>query len=73
MIINLKVKDNLPIYNLYVVVNFDRTITNGSSPILANSNLVSKTYVLYGFYRSIEVIDYSCKLRLMKECFQKHF
>lgn len=46
MIINLKLKDNLPIDNLYVVVNFDRAITNGSSPILANSNLVSKTFLI---------------------------
>jgi len=34
MIFNPKVKNNLPIDNLYVVVNFDRTITNGSSPII---------------------------------------
>lgn len=87
MIINPKVKENLPINNLddlYVVADFDRTITNGNSKtswsILANSNLVPKTYVserqtLYDYYRPIEVsdtIDYSYKLLMMKEWFQKH-
>ena len=87
MIINPKVKENLPIHNLdnlYVVADFDRTITNGSSKtswsILANSDLVPKSYVserqtLYDYYRPIEVsdtVDYSYKLRMMKEWFQKH-
>lgn len=87
MIINSKVKDNLPINdldNLYVVADFDRTITNGTSKtswsILANSDLVPKTYVserqaLYDYYRPIEVsdtVDYSYKLQMMKEWFQKH-
>ena len=82
MIIDPKVKDNLPIHNLdnlYVVADFDRTITNGSSKtswsILANSDLVPKTYVverqtLYDYYRPIEVsdtVDYSYKLQMMKE------
>ena len=87
MIINPKVRDNLPIdnlNNLYVVADFDRTITNGSSKtswsILSNSDLVPKSYVserqaLYDYYRPIEVsdtLDYSYKLQMMKEWFQKH-
>ena len=87
MIINPKVKDNLPIENLdnlYVVADFDRTITNGSSKtswsILANSNLVPKSYVterqaLYDYYRPIEIsdkADYSYKTKMMKEWFKKH-
>ena len=87
MIINPRVKDILPICdldNLYVVADFDRTITNGSSKtswsILASSDLVPKSYVserqaLYDYYRPIEVsdtVDYSYKLRMMKEWFQKH-
>ena len=77
MIINRKGKDSLPIHkldNLYVVADFDRTITNGSSKtswsILANSDLVPKSYIserqtLYDYYRPIEVsdtVDYSYKL-----------
>lgn len=87
MIINPKVKEKLPIHNLnnlYVVADFDRTITNGNSKtswsILANSDLVPKSYVserqaLYDYYRPIEVsdtVDDSYKLKMMKEWFQKH-
>lgn len=87
MIINSKIQKELPITNLdniYVVADFDRTITNGSSKtswsILAGSNLVPETYikerqVLYDYYRPIEVsdtIDYNYKLQMMKEWFQKH-
>lgn len=87
MIINPKVKNILPINNLdnlYVVADFDRTITNGNSKtswsILAHSDLVPKSYIsdrqaLYDYYRPIEVsdnIDYSYKLQMMKEWFQKH-
>ena len=87
MIINPSVKSNLPMSdldNLYVVADFDRTITNGNSKtswsILANSDLVPKTYVserqaLYDYYRPIEVsetVEYDYKLRMMKEWFRKH-
>ena len=87
MIINSRVKESLPIDNLdnvYVVTDFDRTITNGSSQtswsILASSDLVPKSYVserqeLYDFYRPIEIsdeVDYEYKLKMMKEWFQKH-
>ena len=87
MIINSKVKDKLPIDNLdnvYVVADFDRTITNGNSKtswsILASSNLVPKSYIserqeLYDYYRPIEIaedIDYIYKLEKIKEWFQKH-
>ena len=66
------------------MADFDRTIMSGSSKtswsILANSDLVPKTYVserqtLYDYYRSIEVsdiVDYSYILQTMKEWFQKH-
>ncbi len=58
---------NLPLSDLsdlYVVADFDRTITKGNSKtswsILANSNLVPKEYVadrqaLYDKYRPIEI------------------
>ncbi len=87
MIINPKVKENLPIHNLdnlYVVADFDRTITDGSSKtswsILADSDLVPKSYVterqeLYDYYRPIEISDtlpYAYKLQMVKEWFQKH-
>lgn len=87
MIINSRVKDILPTANLnnvYVVADFDRTITNGNSKtswsILANSNLVPKSYIserqeLYDYYRPIEIdedIEYSYKLQKIKEWFQKH-
>ena len=87
MIINSGVKKNLPIDSfekLYVVADFDRTITTGSSKtswsILENSDLVPESYVLerqtlYDYYRPIEVsenVDYSYKFQMMKEWFQKH-
>ena len=87
MIINKNIKDRLPISDLdnwYVVADFDRTITNGSSKtswsILANSNLVPKEYIaerqeLFNFYRPIEIsdtIDFDVKMSMMKEWFQKH-
>ena len=87
MIINSKIKNNLPIQNLssfYVVADFDRTITTGNSTtswsILANSNLVPSSYVterqaLYEKYRPIEIdetMNLDLKMRLVKEWFQKH-
>lgn len=87
MIINKNIKDRLPISDLdnwYVVADFDRTITNGSSKtswsILASSNLVPKEYIaerqeLFNFYRPIEIsdtIDFDVKMSMMKEWFQKH-
>ena len=87
MIINSNVKGLLPLNdldNLYVVADFDRTITSGNSntswSIIANSNLVPKKYIterqiLYDYYRPIEVSDtvsYAYKLQMMKEWFQKH-
>ena len=87
MINNIKVKGALPISDLnsvYVVTDFDRTITNGSSKtswsILSNSPYVPKEYIterqeFYDFYRPIEVddtLDYDYKLKMMKEWFQKH-
>ena len=87
MVINSEIKNRIPISNLddlYVVADFDRTITNGNShtswSILSKSNLVPKSYItdrqiLYDFYRPIEIsdtVDYSYKLKMMKEWFQKH-
>lgn len=81
------VKNTLPIKNLnslYVVADFDRTITNGSSQtswsILSTSDLVPKSYIaernnLYDYYRPIEIdstIDLEVKMQAMKEWFQKH-
>ena len=87
MIINEKVKFMLPLKdldNIYVVADFDRTITNGNSKtswsILANSDLVPKSYIeerqaLYDYYRPIEIsdtIDINEKIQKMKEWYQKH-
>ncbi len=87
MIINSKVKDNLPIENLnnlYVVADFDWTLTDERSKtswsILANSDLVPKEYIierqnLYNYYRPIEIsetIDYSYKYQMIEEWFKKH-
>ena len=87
MIINSEIKSLLPIKdldNVYVVTDFDRTITNGNSKtswsILANSDLVPKSYVkerqeLYDYYRPIEIsetVDYSFRMKSMKDWFQKH-
>ena len=87
MIINSNIKEKLPIKdlnNIYVVADFDRTITNGNSKtswsILANSDLVPKSYVserqkLYDYYRPIEIsdkLDFDYKLVMMKEWYQKH-
>ena len=87
MIINSEIKSLLPITdldNVYVVTDFDRTITNGNSKtswsILACSNLVPKSYIqerqkLYDYYRPIEIsesADYLFKLKSMKDWFKKH-
>ena len=65
MFIKNEIKPLLPIKdlsNIYVVADFDRTITNGSSQtswsILSDSPYVPKTYVeemqtLYNHYRPI--------------------
>lgn len=87
MIINSNVKSLLPFKNLndvYVVADFDRTITKGGSQtswsILAGSKLVPKSYIkerqdLYDFYRPIEVsetVDINYKMAAMKDWFRKH-
>ena len=87
MIIKNEIKTFLPIKelsNLFVVADFDRTITNGSSKtswsILSESQLVPKEYKeerqkLYNYYRPIEInesIDYNYKSSKMKEWYQKH-
>lgn len=81
------IKDLLPLKdfnNIYVVADFDRTITKGNSKtswsILANSNLVPKSYIeerqaLYNYYRPIEIdenMDFELKSSLVKEWFRKH-
>lgn len=87
MILNDRIKEKLPITdfsNYYVVADFDRTITNGSSKtswsILASSELVPKCYVeereeLFNKYRPIELdesMDFSERSRLVREWFFKH-
>lgn len=71
--------------NLYVVADFDRTITDGNSntslAVLANSNIAPKEYIeernkLYNYYRPIEIdpnIPFDEKYALMEEWFKKHF
>ena len=87
MIINSEIKSFLPLKdldNIYVIADFDRTFTKGNSKtswsILAGSDLVPKSYVqerqeLYDYYRPIEIsetVDYSFKMKSMREWFQKH-
>ena len=87
MFIKNEIKPLLPfkyLSNIYVVADFDRTITNGSSKtswsILSDSPYVPKTYVeerqtLYNHYRPIELdesMDFNLRASLIKEWFQKH-
>lgn len=87
MFINKNIKNTLPFTdykNVYVVADFDRTITKGNSKtswsILASSDLVPKTYIeerqaLYDYYRPIEInesMDFELKSSLVKEWFKKH-
>lgn len=87
MFISDTVKNSLPfqdLNNVYIVADFDRTITTGNSQaswsILANSDLVPKSYVeerqkLYEKYRPIELdetMDFKLRTQLIKEWFQKH-
>ena len=87
MLVSDKIKDKLPIDNLndyYVVMDFDRTITNGSSKtswsILAGSDLVPECYVeerdaLYKKYRPIELdegMDFEKRVSLVSEWFRLH-
>lgn len=70
--------------SIYVLTDFDRTITSGNSDsswgILSKSGLVPKEYVeerqaLYNYYRPIEIdedMDYETKNKLMKEWWNKH-
>jgi 5'-nucleotidase len=76
--------ENLNINNLYVVADFDRTITAGDSEstwgLLPNSNLVPKEYtsdreVLYKRYRPIEIsleLDDATKSKEMSDWWRKH-
>lgn len=70
--------------NIYILADFDRTLTVGSSEsswgILSKSHLVPKKYKeerqeLYNYYRSIELdedLDYETKNKLMCEWWMKH-
>lgn len=87
MHIKNSVKQILPIsnlYNLYVVADFDRTITNGNSQtswsILSKSNLIPESYInerqiLFDKYRPIEIdtsLPLEYRLNMMTEWWQKH-
>ena len=87
MLLNENIKNKLPIddlNNYYVVMDFDRTITNGSSKtswsILAGSDLVPECYIeerdkLYNKYRPIELdeeMDYEKRVNLVSEWFRLH-
>jgi len=70
--------------SIYVLTDFDRTITVGNSEsswsILSKSNMVPKEYVqerqaFYDYYRPYEInekIDYETKNKLMTEWWNKH-
>lgn len=81
------VKELLPIQdfnNLYVVADFDRTITAGSSltswSVLADTDLVPEEYSverhrLYDIYRPIEVdnsLPFDYRMKMMSEWFKAH-
>lgn len=87
MTIKEKIKNTLPIKDVseyYVVADFDRTITNGTSmtswSILANTDLVPEKYKsdrqkLYDKYRPIELdetMDFQKRSQLMSEWFRLH-
>lgn len=87
MLIKQEVENKLPIKdlsNIYVVADFDRTISSNSSctswAVLANSDLVPDSYIqerteLYNRYRPIELddsMDFDIRSQLVKEWFQKH-
>lgn len=87
MIIKENLKKELPISdydNIYILSDFDKTITNGNSKtswsILSESDLVPKEYksernALYEKYRPIEIdesINYNERSNLVKEWFIKH-
>jgi len=70
--------------SIYVLTDFDRTITVGNSDsswsILSKSNMVPKEYVeerqaFYNYYRPFEInetLDYDTKNKLMTEWWNKH-
>lgn len=81
------VKELLPIQNLdnlYIVADFDRTITSGNSltswSVLADTDLVPKEYTmerqrLYDIYRPIEVNDslpFDYRMKMMSKWFRAH-
>lgn len=87
MYIKDSVKKSLPIQdlnNLYVVADFDRTITAGNSltswSVLADTNLVPEEYSierhrLYDIYRPIEVdtsLSFDYRTKMMSEWFRAH-
>ena len=69
---------------IYIVTDFDKTLTLGSSStswsILSKSNLVPSEYIkerqeLYDYYRPIEIdetLDLKIKSKLIREWFKKH-
>ena len=85
--INDNTKERISSWNdnsMYVLTDFDRTITVGNSDsswsILSKSDLVPKEYVsernaYFDYYRPIEIdetLDYETKNRLMSEWWNKH-
>lgn len=87
MYIKDTIKNLLPIQdlnNLYVVADFDRTITSGSSltswSVLADTDLVPEEYSierhrLYDKYRPIEVdnsLSFDYRMKMMTEWFKSH-
>lgn len=87
MIIKKEIQNLLPIKdlnNVYIVADFDRTLTDESSQsswaVMCNSNLVPKSYSedrqkLYSIYRPIEIdetIDLDFKMNAMKDWYEKH-
>ena len=87
MIISKKIKALLPIHdlnNVYVVADFDRTLTDENSQtswaIMCKSKFVPKSYSeerqeLFRTYRPIEIdetIDLETKMKAMEDWYEKH-
>lgn len=70
--------------SIYILTDFDRTITSGNSEsswsILSKSNMVPKEYIeesqkFFNYYRPFEIdetLDYETKSKLMTEWWNKH-
>lgn len=81
---NIEKFKKIDLNNIYIVTDFDKTITNAYSNsswgLISKSSLVNKNYIedrneLYNFYHPIEIdntLSYLYKNKMMIEWWQKH-